>query len=147
VSNIPALFALRAAPVRAVHAPRQAAAPSASASPANRMARPAPAPAPEAADRPDLGPRIRNPGRDARFTSNTAFANNVRSRRIDDAIEMAGGMESLPKITRGGITVGVCVSYQAKCSCFEGCLRASNHCPLTAAEKAPFHEWCVLAYA
>jgi hypothetical protein len=145
VSNIPAFFALRAAPVRAVHAPLQAAAPAASALPAARVACPAPAPA--AADRPDLGPRIRNPGRDARFTSNTAFANNVRSRRIDDAIEMAGGVESLPKITRGGTTVGVCVSYHAKGSCFEGCLRASNHCPLTAAEKTPFHEWCVLSYA
>jgi hypothetical protein len=147
VSNIPALFAIRATPVRPGHAPRQAAAPtaSASASPAGSGARPVPAPA--TSDRPDLGPRIRNPGRDARFTSNTAFANNVRSRRIDDAIEMAGGMESLPKITHGGTTVGVCVSYHAKGSCFEGCLHASNHCPLTASEKTPFHEWCVLAYA
>jgi hypothetical protein len=112
VSNITALFALRATPVQPVHAPRPSAAPTSSSSPAAHGARPTPAPA--TSDRSDLGHRIRNSGRDARFTSNTAFANNVGSRRIDDAIEMASGMESLPKITRGGNTVGVCVSYHAK---------------------------------
>jgi hypothetical protein len=147
VMNIPALFALRATPVRALIAPRRAAAPAAvpTAAPvanAGNVARVAPAP-----ERPDLGPRVRNPGRDTRFTGKTAFTNNVRARRMEEAIVVAGGRGTLPHIVRDGASVGVCVSYHAKGVCFEGCLCAATHSPLAADEKGPFHEWCAIAFA
>jgi hypothetical protein len=60
-------------------------------------------------ERRDLGPRVRNLGRDSRFTGNTAFANNVRSRRAEEAITLAGGCDTLPHIIRVGVSMGVCV--------------------------------------
>jgi hypothetical protein len=102
--------------------------------------------APSAVQRPDLGSRVRNPSRDARFTGITAFANNVRTRRVEGAIQLAG-RSALPELVRGRQSIGMCVSYHTKGSCFEGCQRAASDGPLTAAENAPFHEWCALAYA
>jgi hypothetical protein len=98
VTNIPALFALRATPVRTPNAPRRLAAPAAvpTAAPAANAGngdRAAPTP-----ERPNLGARVRNPGRDTRFTGNTAFANNVRARRVEEAIVAAGGRHALPHI-------------------------------------------------
>jgi hypothetical protein len=142
VSYVPALLALRpAAPCRQ-HAPRPSVTSAALAAPPATASRGAPS----AVQRPDLGSLVRSPSRDARFTGSTAFANNVRTRRVQDAIQLAG-RSALPELVRGGASVGMCVSYHAKYSCFEGCQRAASHSPLTAAEKAPFHEWCVLAYA
>jgi hypothetical protein len=147
VTNIPALFALRATPIRALAVPPRAAAPvavstTAPVANAGNVARAAPAP-----ERPDLGSRVRNPARDTRFTGNTAFANNVRSRRVEEVIVIAGGRSTLPHVVRDGVSVGVCVSYHAKGACFEGCLRAATHSPLTTEEKSPFHEWCAIAFA
>jgi hypothetical protein len=147
VTNIPALFALRATPVRAPNAPRRLAAPAtvptaAPAANAGNGDRAAPAP-----ERPNLGSRVRNPGRDTRFTGNTAFAKNVRARRVEEAIVAAGGRSALPHIFRYGVSMCLCVSYHAKETCFDSCLRAATHSPLTAEEKGPFHEWCAIAFA
>jgi hypothetical protein len=103
VSNAPALLALRDRPVRVQIAPHQAASPVVTATCA--------APASE---RRDLGPHVRNPGHDARFTGNTAFANNLRARRVEEAINLAGGRDTLLKIYRDGVSIGVCVSYNGK---------------------------------
>jgi hypothetical protein len=135
VTNIPTLFALRATPKRALITPRRTAAPAevptaAPVSNAGNVARAAPAP-----ERPDLGPRIHNLGRDTRFTGNTVFANNVRSHHVEEAIVVAGDRDTLSHIVRDGVSVGVCVSYHAKWACFEGCLRVATHFPLTAEEK------------
>jgi hypothetical protein len=140
VTNIPALLALRAAPVRAPNAPRRLAAPVAvpTAAPvANSGNGNRAAPTPE---RPNLGSRVRNPGRDTRFAGNTTFANNVRARRVEEAIVAAGGRSALPHIVRDGVSLCFCVSYHAKGACFDGCLRAVTQSPLTAEEKGPFHE-------
>jgi hypothetical protein len=75
------------------------------------------------------------------------FVNNVRARRVEEAIVLAGGRETLPKIDHDGVSVGVCVSYHGKGACFEGCIRTGSHSPLTAAEKVPFHAWYDLASA
>jgi hypothetical protein len=95
----------------------------------------------------ELGPRVRNPARDARFTGNTAFAQMVRNRRVDEAIDIAGGIEAVPKVTRGGSAHVVCVSYHGKGSCYELCQRAATHTPLSTPEAALFHTWCAVAFA
>jgi hypothetical protein len=143
VMNIPTLFTLRVTPVRALIAHCGAAAPAAVPT-AVQVANARAAPAPE---RPDLGARVRNPGRDTCFTGNIAFANNVRAHRMEEAIVVAGGRGTLPHIVWAGVSVGVCVSYHAKGACFEGCLRAATRFPLTAEEKGPFHEWCTIVFA
>jgi hypothetical protein len=147
LTNIPALFALRATPVRSPNAPRRPAAPTSvpTAAPAANTGkgdRAAPAPG-----RPNLGSRVRNLGRDTRFTVNTAFSNNVRARRVEEAIVAAGGRSALPHIVRDGVLMCVCVSYHAKGACFDGCIRAVTHSPFTAEERGPFHEWCAIAFA
>jgi hypothetical protein len=142
VIYVPPLLALRPAVPHNQHAPRPvapAATPRAPTTPASRGA-------PSAVQRPDLGSRVRNPGRDARFTGSMAFAKNVRSRRVEETILLAG-RSALPELVQGGVPVGMCVSYHANGSCFKHCQRAVSHSPLTASEKEPFHEWCALAYA
>jgi hypothetical protein len=124
VSNVPALPTLWAASVGVPNALRQVAAP-----PAVTTC------APPASERRDLGPRARNPGRDARFTGKTSLANNVRFCRVEEAIALAGGRETLPKIVCDGVSVGVSVFYHGKGSCSEGCIHAGSHIPLTAAEQ------------
>jgi hypothetical protein len=91
VSNVPALHALRLQPrtANAPPAPRGHGV-------ARETGTPRPAPA-------DLGARVRNPSRDARFTGSTAFATNVRERRVDEAIIVGGGREAMPKLTRNGV--------------------------------------------
>jgi hypothetical protein len=42
-------------------------------------------------ERCNLGQLVRNPGRNTRFTGNTAFINNVRKHRAEDTIFLAGG--------------------------------------------------------
>jgi hypothetical protein len=135
VSYVPALLALHPASPRHQHAPRPWVPSAALAAPPATASRGAPS----AVHRPDLGSRVRNPSRDARFTGSTSFANNVRTRRVEDTIQLAG-RSALPELVRGGQSIGMCVSYHAKGSCFEGCQRTASHGPLTAAEKAPFHE-------
>jgi hypothetical protein len=86
VSNVPALLDLRPSAPRSHCATRAvAAATSPVAITANVTRGSAPV-----GQRPDLGPRVRNTGRDARFTGNTAFATTVRSRHVEEAIQLAG---------------------------------------------------------
>jgi hypothetical protein len=113
VSYVPALLALRPAAPRHQHAPRPSVPSAALAAPPATASRGAPS----AVQRPDLGSRVRNPSRDARFTGSTAFANNVRTRRVEDAIQLAG-RSALPELVRGGQSIGMCVSYHTKGSCF-----------------------------
>jgi hypothetical protein len=142
MSYVPSLLALRPDAPRNQHAPR----PSVPAADLVSHNAPASRGAPSTVQRPVLGSRVHNPGRYDRFTASTAFANNVRSRRVEEAILLAG-RSALPELVRGRVLVGMWVSYHDKGSCFEGCHRAASHSPLTAAEKEPFHEWCALAYA
>jgi hypothetical protein len=106
MSNVPALLALQAPPARIQIAPRQSAAPHQSAAhvAAATCADPT-------SERRNVGPRVRNPGRNARFTGNNTFANTVRSRRVEEAIDLAGGQETLLKIDCDGVSIGVCVYY------------------------------------
>jgi hypothetical protein len=53
-------------------------------------------------ERRELGARTRNAGCDSRFTGNTAFSENFRNRRAEEAINLAGGREAMPKIVREG---------------------------------------------
>jgi hypothetical protein len=140
VSNVPALFALRTALVHAQNVPRQAAV--SVAAPASLVARATPA-----TERRNLGKRVRKPGSYACFTGNTAFANNGRARRVKEAISLAGGSDTLPEIMHEGVSIGVCISYHGKELCFEGCIMAGSHIPLTSAEQVPCHAWCTLVYA
>jgi hypothetical protein len=144
VSYIPTLFALHAPPVleRAPNVPQQSAPSTPAVAQAANVDRAFPT-----TERRDLGPRVRNPGRDSRFTGNNVFANNARSHRVEQAITLAGAHDNLPRIIRAGVSVGVCVSYHGKGACFEGCIRDGSHSPLTAEEKVPFHEWCDVAFA
>jgi hypothetical protein len=139
VSNVPALLALRVAPDRVPTVPLPAAVPAtAQASTVVRAAL--------AAERQNMGPCVHNPGCDAHFTGNTAFDNNVRTRHVKDTISLAGGRETLLEIILNGESVGVCVSYHGKISCFKGCIGAAYHTPLTTMETPPFHERCIIAY-
>jgi hypothetical protein len=95
----------------------------------------------------ELGIRVRNAARDSRFTGNTAFAQAVRNRRVEEAIGLAGGIDAVPKVTRGGASHMMCVSYHGKGACYEGCARAVTHTPLSAAEATVFHTWCAVAFA
>jgi hypothetical protein len=128
VYNVPALFVLRAAPVRAPNVPCQAAAPVSE--PSALVAR-----ITLVTERCDLGVCVRSPGRDACFTGNTAFAKNVRARRVEEATSLASVRNTLPEIVREGVSIGVCVSYHGKGSCFEGCIRARSHRLLSGAEQ------------
>jgi hypothetical protein len=94
VSNLPASLALRAPPALVQITPRQAA-----------VAATAPA-----SKRRDLGPHLCNPGRNARFTCKIVFAKNVRTRWVEEAIYRAEGRDTLLKIDRDGVSIGVCVS-------------------------------------
>jgi hypothetical protein len=145
VTNVPALLAL----VPATMAPRPGWTPRAPALPREGEPPPPqlellPQQQRNAAIRP---PRVRNPARDARFTGNTAFAGNVRSRRVDEAISLAGGDSAVPRITRGDEESMVCVSFHAKGACYGNCLRLATHPPLSPSEATRFHTWCAVAFA
>jgi hypothetical protein len=79
VSNVPALLALRAAPAHVANAYHpDAIHVTAQTSIVTRAT-------PDTKTR-NLGPRVRKPGCDAHFTGNTAFANKVGARRVEDVI-------------------------------------------------------------
>jgi hypothetical protein len=135
VSNALALHALRLQPRadNALPAPRGSGV-------ARETGTPRPAPA-------ELSTRVRNPSRDARFTGRTAFATNVRERRVDEAIVVGGGREAMPKLTRNGVAGLLCISYHAKGTCFENCRRSASHNPLSVPEAQAFHTWCDVVFA
>jgi hypothetical protein len=146
VTNVPALLALAPATIipRPGGGPRAPAAPRGGGATAPAAAGVSPA---VAVERRDLGPRVRNPAHDARFTGNTAFAGNVRSRRVVEAIALAGGDSAVPRITRGDEESMVCVSFHAKGACYGNCLRLATHPPLSPSEATRFHTWCAVAFA
>jgi hypothetical protein len=141
VSNVPALFSLRSTPrpLSAVTGASPRAAPETRASAPGRAAAPR--------EQRDLGARVRNPARHARFTGNTAFVNHVRERPMDEAFALAGGRDSGPMVVRSGAPEPLCISWHAKGSCFELCTRCATHNTLSALETTSFHTWCDVAYA
>jgi hypothetical protein len=140
ISSVPALLTLQVA------ATSTRAATTHSAAPATRTTSPASLTAPASATGArEPGRMVRNIHRDPRFTANTPFARNVRSRRVVDAIALAGG--SPPDVTRGGASGAMCVSWHGKGQCFDNCGRVTDHGTLSVAESTAFHEWCATAYA
>jgi hypothetical protein len=85
-------------------------------------------------ERRELGPRVRNASRDIRFTGNTDFVENIQTRRVEEAINLAGGRDTMPKVTRCGEAGVVCISHHAHGACYELCPRAASHTRLSAAE-------------
>jgi hypothetical protein len=94
VANVPALMALKT-PSRTTVAPRGAP-PLPRAAATGDRATPATRTSPR--EQRELGARIRNPSRHAMFTGNTAFANNVRDRSVDQAFAVAGGQDAGPTV-------------------------------------------------
>jgi hypothetical protein len=84
----------------------------------------------------DPGRPVRNTDRDAMFTGNTQFPANVRTRRVQQAIALAGPP---PKHMRGGVSDCMCVSWHAKGIFFEHCDRVADHLPMNSAESTEFH--------
>jgi hypothetical protein len=142
VTNVPLLLNLslaqRPVPARApVTAPAQAGnrAPNAAAAP--------PAVAWRDQGR-DQGRLIRNTARPPVYTGNTPFSQNIRARRVAEAIALAGPP---PVINRSGVTGPMCVSLHVKGQCFEHCDRMIDHGVLTADKAASLLTWCQAAYA
>jgi hypothetical protein len=149
VTNIPSLFELLPTAI-APRAPVVPRAPLAHLAPRGGTAQPAaggafpPAPA---GGRRGQGPRVRNPGRDTIFTGNSALARNARTRRVNEAISLAGGDAAVPKVTRGGEEIIFCVSYHVKGVCYAHRIHVATHTPLAPAKATPFNEWCTQAFA
>jgi hypothetical protein len=83
----------------------------------------------------DPGPQVSNTNRAARFLANTPFSRNVRSRSVTAAIAVAGPP---PNVTRGGVSMCMCVSWHGKGMCVEPCERAADHGNLTVEETTAF---------
>jgi hypothetical protein len=142
VNNVPALIALSSSP----HLP--AATPIlADVTPMERRAQVVAAAAATPRVQTDVGTRMRDLIRHARFTGNSAFANTVCAHHVDEAMALSGGDASLSHITRGGARVAVCISWHAKGSCFQHCTRCATHAPLSYAELVTFNTWCEIAFA
>jgi hypothetical protein len=82
--------------------------------------------------------------RDTMFTGNTPFAANVRTRRVQQAIALAGPP---PQHMRNGVSECMCVSWHTKGIYFENCYRVADHLPMNTAESTEFHAWCAVVYA
>jgi hypothetical protein len=144
VINVPILLALRT--------PARTPAPAPAARNPGRTAQPASggganagrADAAAAAPRRDPGPQVRNTNRAARFLANTHFSRNVRSRSVTAAIAVA---RPPPNVTRGCVSMCMCVLWHGKGMCVEPCERAADHGNLMVEEAAAFHAWCDAAYA
>jgi hypothetical protein len=148
VSNVPALQALTS-PSRSLGQGSGARGGGGNSNPAARgtpatTASALPAPAAPAANRRDPGHPVRNTDRDAMFTGNTPFAANVRTRRVQQAIALAAPP---PQHMRSGVSECMCVSWYAKCICFENCDRVADHLPMNTAKSTEFHAWCAVVYA
>jgi hypothetical protein len=148
VSNVPALQALTS-PSRSLGQGSGARGGGGNSNPAARgtpatTASASPAPAAPAANRRNPGRPVRNTDHDTMFTGNTPFAANVRTRRVQQAIALAGPP---PQHMRNGVSECMCVSWHARCICFENCDRVADHLPTNTAESTEFHAWCAVAYA
>jgi hypothetical protein len=78
------------------------------------------------------------------FTANSPFVQTVRSRRVSEAIALAGPP---PMVDRSGATVPMCVSWHSKGVCFANCNRVADHGALNAEEAVTFQAWCQVAFA
>jgi hypothetical protein len=85
--------------------------------------------------------RARNPARKRELNGSTPLTVNVRSRRIAEAIALAG---ELPTINREGGTKLTYVSWHANGMFFYDCDR--DHAVQTDAEANEFMGWCQLAF-
>jgi hypothetical protein len=70
----------------------------------------------------------------------------ARVRQVEEAINLAGGREVMPKVMREREEGVVYVSCGARGASYELCPRKSSHIPLSPAKATPFHAWCALAY-
>jgi hypothetical protein len=77
---------------------------------------------------------------------NTAFSENVRSRRVKEAITLAEGRDAMTNVNQGGELGVVCISYHNHGTFYELCPPSDKPHPLSQAEAVPFHAWCVVAY-
>jgi hypothetical protein len=93
----------------------------------------------------DQGRSVRNTARASMFTANSPFAQNVRSRRVSEAIALSGTPP--PMVDRGGATIPMCVSWHSKGVCFANCDRVADHGALSAEEAVTFQAWCQVAFA
>jgi hypothetical protein len=146
VTNVPLLLSLSLAQ-RPVAARARARAPVAAPAPAGNRAPNAAAPPPVVARRDqgrDQGRPIRNTARPAVYTGNTPFSQNIRARRVTDAIALAGPP---PVVTRSGVTGPICVSWHVMGQCFEHCDIVVDHGVLAADEAALLLTWFQAAYA
>jgi hypothetical protein len=142
VTNVPLLISLSLA-----QRPAAACTPAAAPAPAGNRAPNAAAAPPAVARRDqgrDQGRQIQNTARPAVYTGNTTFSQNIRARRVMDAIVLAGPPSV---VTRSGVTRPMCVSWHVKGQCFEHCDRVVDHGVLTADEAASLLTWCQAAYA
>jgi hypothetical protein len=142
VTKVPLLLNLSLAqrPVTA-RAPMTAPAPAGNRAPNAAAAPPAVAQRDQGRDQ---GRPIRNTARLPVYTGNTPFLQNIRARRVTEAIALAGPP---PVVTRSGVTGPMCVSWHVKGQCFEHCDRMIDHGVLTADEAASLLTWCQAAYA
>jgi hypothetical protein len=142
VTNIPLLLNLSLAqrPVTA-RAPVTAPAPAGNRAPHAAAAPPAVARRDQ--DR-DQGCPIRNTACPPVYTGNAPFSQNIRARRVAEAIALAGPP---PVVTRSGVTGPMCVSWHAKGQCFKHCDRMIDHWVLTADEAVSLLTWCQATYA
>jgi hypothetical protein len=77
------------------------------------------------------------------FMGNMAFAQNVHSHHIEDAIALTGDEYDLPQVTRDGVTGMLCIPYHARGACYRVCPRAATHTHLSTVEvdaPLPMHE-------
>jgi hypothetical protein len=86
---------------------------------------------------------VRNTQRDAMCIGNTPFAAKVWTRRVQQAITLAGPP---PQYMRCGVSECACVSWYAKGICLEHYDHAADHAPMSTAEITEFHVWCAVAY-
>ena len=112
--------------------------------PGSSAGRGAPA-TPNAATGVDGARRMRNPARDPRFTGNTPFAVNIRTRSIAEAMALAG--RPPPMANRNGVQTQRCLSWHLKGQCMSNCARSADHVPLDAPAAEELFQWCQPAFA
>lgn len=89
--------------------------------------------------------RAINRSRDPRYSGSGAVALAIQSKPIRDAIRDANDAEP-PTVSRGGIMVPPCLSWQLKGVCYNDCNRKADHVNNTEAEKGKLWQWCQSAF-
>jgi hypothetical protein len=91
----------------------------------------------------DQGRPVRNTARVSLFTAYSPIAQNVRSRRVSEAIALAGPP---PMVDRSGATIPMCVFWNSKGVCFANCDHVADHGALSAEEAVTFQAWRQVAF-